>query len=168
MPGFPFGWGPGSEGDDSVAAYIQGKPQLHWPLLLLFQSPQNPCLNRLQLLRRRFKSCGLSTFWWIWIGFCKFCLTGFGVDLRIIIWTSLQLPVLFRVCRLLHLFCKFSPVEFITFVEIVHPVFFYIENIGVLSSDVRYKPALLCIISSKSRKSCDFHWSIPLYWTKWL
>jgi len=32
-----------------------------------------------------FKSGAFSAFSWIWIGFYKFCLTGFGLDLIILL-----------------------------------------------------------------------------------
>ena len=71
-----------------------------------------------------FKSGGFWILWWTWIGFVfyKFYLTGFGLDLIILFWTSSQLSVLFPNCRLLHLsiFCKFPSVVFLTSVEIVN------------------------------------------------
>jgi len=53
----------------------------------------------------------------------KFFITGFGLDLEIIIfWTSLQLSVLYPNCRfcLVHYISVFASVEFFTSNEIVH------------------------------------------------
>jgi len=52
-----------------------------------------------------FTYCQILVFWWIWIGFYNFCLTEFGLDLRISFWTCSQPLVHFWVCRLLHVIC---------------------------------------------------------------
>ena len=80
--------------------------------------------------RFRIKFCGFSALWWIWIrvGYYKFCLTGFGLDLKILFWISSKLSVLFRNCWLLHLIWNFTSVEFLTTVEIVYQVCWNLEH----------------------------------------
>jgi len=107
-----------------------------------------------------------SVLWCICIGFgfYKFCLTGFGLELDLLIsfWTSPQLSVLFRNSRLLYLICTFASVEFHTSAKIVYCV--CIWSIDTAPSDARYKPALSGIMSSKLRNSCDFHWFCTFPW----
>ena len=82
-----------------------------------------------------------------------FCLTGFGLDLNLIIlfYTSSQLSVLFQSCRLLHSACNL----FICCSGVSHicrncAPCLYLDHIR--SIDARYKPALLCIMSSKFKE----------------
>jgi len=97
-----------------------------------------------------FKLGGFSALWWIWSYI--FCLTGFGLDLDLIIlfYTSSQLSVLFQSCRLLHSACSlFICCSGVSYIYRKCTPCLYLDHMR--SIDARYKPALLCIMSSKLR-----------------
>jgi len=80
-------------------------------------------------------------------------------ELIIFFWTSSQLSVWFRSCRLLHLICEFANLPQWNF---LHPLKLYIlfafGSHNIQLSKVANKPAFLCVMSSKLRTLCDFHW----------
>jgi len=118
-----------------------------------------PCFHSRDENGFGFKSWGFLVFWWIRTGlwFYNFCLTGCGVDLIILFWTFSQLSVRFRDCRLLYFnqICEVWSVEFLPPVGIAHGVCWLCPVVQACS---------LCIMSSKLRNCCDFHWSRPFSW----
>ena len=67
----------------------------------------------------------------------------------------LSKKVLFLDCRLLHFICKFASAEFPTSFKVLHRVCFNLEHLRIIRwCKVRYKPALLCIMSLNK----EFEW----------
>jgi len=81
----------------------------------------------------------------------------------ILFWTSSQLSVLFRNCRLLHLIGKFAWVEFLTSFEIIYRVSLNLEHWHIQWCKVQYSPMYHVI------KVNEFVWlslihSSPFFW----